>query len=683
MGASPESAPALWGYTCRPGMTRETRAAGKRVGGVLYLHISAVGAAGPTVRDRIQRAEGFAECPEWNVAKVKENVVSLLTYEPLDEVAFPALLVAVHVNLNDGTVTRTDYRDRANPPVLHRKETLLHPEDARRPAFAALTRLAEEHNLFAEPHRIGTRKAWLQRVEAAGLIVQGAKLLPREVPPTDVARHRTAIARRDLSQPVQILVSHGIVTSASTILDYGCGQGDDVTALSANGFQAYGWDPHYAPYGPRHPTDVVNLGFVLNVIEDRHERAETLLAAYGLAKRALSVAVMPLGKCAFDGLRPYGDGYVTTRGTFQKYFAQQELRDFIAGTIGEAPVAFAPGIFIVFRDKELEQEVLFKRQSREHAPRPGWRVLDRPKRQVAARPRLVERIGAELEALWEAMAERGRVLDSEELSDDLRDRLRAAIVSVTRASDLCLSAPLAREDLAGSTAVRREDLLIHLALTLFPGAPRYTTLARSIQRDLRAFFGGHAAAVREANALLFSTGKPDTVRAAIAVAVEAGLGGMRDSSTFRFLAAALKRLPAPLRVLVGCAGVLRGGAVAADFIDIKMDGRRVTFIACIDATARLPVYGERTRIDLGRLKVSVDHPAGKILYLKGRFLPADTPGIDAQRALDNRLIAIGLVNNEGRGPNKNELHCIVRQRNMHLADADSKASEPPPSNVVM
>ena len=71
---------------------------------------------------------------------------------------------------------------------------------------------------------------------------------------------------------------------------------------------------------------------------------------------------MPLGKYTFDSLKPFGDGYVTARGTFQKYFTQQELRDFIVRALGEAPVAFAPGIFVVFRDKDLEQEVLLKRQ---------------------------------------------------------------------------------------------------------------------------------------------------------------------------------------------------------------------------------------------------------------------------------------------------------------------------------
>ncbi|RYG73326.1 DNA phosphorothioation-associated putative methyltransferase [bacterium] len=366
--------------------------AGKRVGDAFYLHVSAIPVADPAMRERVERAAIVAEQPDWNVVKVQGDAVSLLTYEAFDEVAFPALLAAVRVNLSGGIVTRTEYRARANPPILHRKETLLRPDDPRRPAFTALTRLAEEHKLFAEPHRIGTRKAWLERVEAAGLVVRGARLLPRETEPVDVVRHRTAIVRRDLSQPVQMLVAHRIITESTTVLDYGCGQGDDIAALTAGGFQAFGWDPHYAPDGPRRSADVVNLGFVLNVIEDRHERAETLMAAYGFARRALSIAVMPLGKYTFDGLKPYGDGYVTTRGTFQKYFAQQELRDFIAQALGEAPVAFAPGIFVIFRDKELEQEVLLKRQVRALVRPVGLRPPERERRVVPARPELAERI---------------------------------------------------------------------------------------------------------------------------------------------------------------------------------------------------------------------------------------------------------------------------------------------------
>jgi hypothetical protein len=50
-----------------------------------------------------------------------------------------------------------------------------------------------------------------------------------------------------------------------------------------------------------------------------------------------------------------------------------------------------------------------------------------------------------------------------------------------------------------------------------------------------------------------------------------------------------------------------------------------------------------------------------ILYLKGRFMPADTPGSDEQLALDRKLLAAGIVDDEGRGPRYSELQAMLRQ----------------------
>lgn len=632
---------------------------GKRVGGAVYLHVSALAAADPELRARIERASNQAPDEPWNVAKVAGQAVSLLLYEDFDEVAFPALLAAVRVGPEGVEVTRTDYRARANPPIMHRKETLLLATDPRRPAFAALTRMAEENGLFAEAHRIGTRNAWLARIAEAGLEVRGAKLLPREADLAEIARHRTAILRRDLSLPMQLLMANGVVAGAVSVFDYGCGQGDDVAALAANGFVAFGWDPHHAKDGPRQVADVVNLGFVLNVIEDHHEREETLKAAWSFARGALCVAVMPHGKVSLTGLRPYRDGHVTSRGTFQKYFGQQELRDFIEQAIGEAPVALGPGVFAVFRDKNIEQEVLLRRRSRAIVRPVGMRAPERAQSTEArSHPSFAERVRPELELLWTAMLGRGRSLDTEEFPREVRDRLQGAKVSSARATALCLSDLFDQDDLAAAASNRREDLLVHLALTLFPGAPRYASLPRSIQRDLRGFFGSHAAALQVARELLFSVGKPGVARASIEAAVGAGMGAWRGEDAFRFHAPALNRLPAVLRVLVGCAGVFRGGTEGADFVDIKLEGPRVVFITCTDATARLPIIAERTRVDLGRLRTTMDKPEGMVLYLKGRYLPIDAPGRERQLAFDTKLLSAGLVTADGKGPRFGELQGI-------------------------
>ena len=649
-------------------MAARVPAVGKRVGGATYLHVSAIAATDEGTRRKVDRAASLADGQPWNVVKVTRDAVSLLLYEEFDEAAFPALLRSARVDLEDGTVSVTDYEKRANPPILHRKETLLPPNDPWRPAFAALTRLAEDHGLFKDSTRIGTRNAWRARLHAAGLEIHGYRLVPQAVEPVDVARHKTAITRRDLAQPMQLMTSHGVVASGRTVFDYGCGQGDDVAALAANGFEAFGWDPHHAPDGPRKAADVVNLGFVLNVIEDPLERVETLKAAWSFAGKAMSVAAMIAGKSPISGLRPYRDGYLTARGTFQKYYTQHELRDFIRDALGEAPIGLAPGIFAVFRDKDLEQEALLRRRSQ----RPGLPISlkapergrptrgDRALRPVAARPGIAETLATELQEFWGLAVNLGRMPDADELPGDLLARFQAARVSAARAAEICLGR-FDGKALEAAARTRREDLLVHFALTLFPGAPRYATLPRSIQRDVKAFLGSHAAAFADAKALLFSAGRPEAVRAGVDIALGAGLGGMRDDRTFRLHVPSLNRLPAVLRVLVGCAGVLQGGVEAADFVDIKLDGPRLSIITCDDAAKPLPVVVERVRVNLGRLKIRSERPEGLMLYLKSRYLPPDDPARERQSVFDSAVLATGLVDENGRGPPAHETAPLLAQ----------------------
>ena len=91
------------------------------------------------------------------------------------------------------------------------------------------------------------------------------------------ARQLTALARSGFSAPVQTLARYGFLDGRLTLFDYGCGRGDDVRGLAANGLTAAGWDPYYAPDQPVHAADLVNLGFVINVIEDRDERLDALI----------------------------------------------------------------------------------------------------------------------------------------------------------------------------------------------------------------------------------------------------------------------------------------------------------------------------------------------------------------------------------------------------------------------
>src|SRR5579872_4399885 len=95
-----------------------------------------------------------------------------------------------------------------------------------------------------------------------------------------IQRHKTAIRRGDFSRPVKCLLRDGLVGKDVTFFDYGCGRGEDVELLTIKGVVSEGWDPAYRPDAPRREADIVNLGYVLNVIENAEERAETLRSAW-------------------------------------------------------------------------------------------------------------------------------------------------------------------------------------------------------------------------------------------------------------------------------------------------------------------------------------------------------------------------------------------------------------------
>ena len=182
-----------------------------------------------------------------------------------------------------------------------------------------------------------------------------------------VARHRTAIARPQLSSPLQCAARHGFLDGTRSVFDYGCGRGHDIAILEAGGITVSGWDPHFRPDTDMAPADLVNLGYVLNVIEGHSEREETLKTAFGLANQLLVVAVLTDHTAASGGSTEYGDGLLTTRGTFQKYFRQEEAKALIEEALGEEALALGPGLFFVFADKLEEQRFLANRHRKKRA----------------------------------------------------------------------------------------------------------------------------------------------------------------------------------------------------------------------------------------------------------------------------------------------------------------------------
>jgi DNA phosphorothioation-associated putative methyltransferase len=105
-------------------------------------------------------------------------------------------------------------------------------------------------------------------------------------PPDETAvvfRHKTALKRKDLSRPAKCALRDGLIGVGTSVFDYGCGHGGDVALLGAQGIAAAGWDPKFIPDRPVEEADVVQLGYVINVIEDPASGPRPWPAAGGCA----------------------------------------------------------------------------------------------------------------------------------------------------------------------------------------------------------------------------------------------------------------------------------------------------------------------------------------------------------------------------------------------------------------
>ncbi|MDA1380294.1 DNA phosphorothioation-associated putative methyltransferase [Plesiomonas shigelloides subsp. oncorhynchi] len=136
--------------------------------------------------------------------------------------------------------------------------------------------------------------------------------------------------------------------------------------LEAHGLDVLGWDPAFLPDADKVCADIVNLGFVINVIEDHDERLDTLLDAWKLTKKILVVSVMVANESYTAKFRPYKDGVITSRNTFQKYYTQSEIKGYLERSLNEDVIAISPGIIYIFKDKIEEQKYLQCKYQRHH-----------------------------------------------------------------------------------------------------------------------------------------------------------------------------------------------------------------------------------------------------------------------------------------------------------------------------
>ncbi|MCC0176616.1 DNA phosphorothioation-associated putative methyltransferase [Waterburya agarophytonicola K14] len=620
----------------------ENSTVGKHLPNALYVHTDALTHLDHILRDYERQARKLVD----NTARatiVKFSIdrpkISYLYYPDFDRDPHPQLHQSIVVDLIEEQVSVRQYHNSHNPPILHRKETFVSPDYPLYETFAQLTQEEVALGLLDNSRHIGTLQEWTRL-----LLQQGISFEDHHTAcPVDsslakkstvlIERHKAALKRSELSRPVRVALEAGIFKDRDSFFDYGCGHGEDVRCIGEAGYRSAGWDPFYRPDAKLESADIVNLGYIINVIEDLVERRQTLIDAWELTQKVLIVSAQVLVDDRRRGLIAYGDGIVTNRNTFQKYYEQEELKLYIDQVLEVDSIPAGLGMYVVFRH-EAEAESF--RASRLYSS------LITPR--IQAQVRNFEDYQDLLTPLMDFYTKRGRLPVKGELATEAE--IKAEFRSYQRAFKLVLQAT-DRDEWDAIVDKRREDLLVYLALGKFSGRPTIRKLAPEIKADVKALFGSYKQACTVADLLLLQVGDMNK----IAQLCRESKVGKHLNDAIAVHVSALEKLPPLLRLYEGCASRNFYRLENANIIKLYYHKPKITYLVYPEFdTQAHPTLRATMEVDLHNLSVTYhdisDETNPLILHQKDALVAPDYPSYKQFVRLTKKEQKSGLLKNK-------------------------------------
>jgi DNA phosphorothioation-associated putative methyltransferase len=629
-----------------------------------------------------------------NVVKInaQRERLSFLQYLDFDDDPFPTLNGSWAIDPRSKLVTFRSYSNSLNPPILHRKELLVPQDHPLQNSWSATTKIAEDIGLFSTSSAIGFKENWKELVERKGFSLEGTSFIPIgnqvdiEAEPTSllgqsqVNRHLTALSRNNLSAPIQLLISHGLINQAISVFDYGCGRGDDLRGLNEIGVKCAGWDPHYANDSTLVSSDIVNLGFVVNVIEDSVERSVAIQNAFSLAKTALVVSVMLMNNDRPG--KPYLDGFLTSRNTFQKYFSQEQLKEYLKDLLDQDPVMIGPGIALVFKDQDAEQRFLLNRYRSSNVARRllSARISPRARpRQNNERIKVPKLSKAErefielrsiLDELWALSLDLGRFPESHEIPQllDVTEK-----ISLTRAYRL-IRTHYDLKLLDKSAETRSDEIKLYIASLQFGKQEPYKQLEPKLRFDIRYFFGDFKTATNAALKLLLDSGKTENILEACKVAAADGIGWLDAEHSLQLHISMVERLPVVLRAYISCGLLLWDNISSIQLIKIHIGSGKLTLLNYEDFdTHPIPLLTKRIKVNIRKLDYDVfdyqvpQYPPSPLLF-KSRYLHEDMPGYAEQAAFDESLEATQVLEKLELHPTREQIEGALEEMRFEIIE---------------
>ncbi|MFB2881624.1 DNA phosphorothioation-associated putative methyltransferase [Floridanema aerugineum] len=629
-------------------------AIGKKLPNALYVHISAIEKLDPLLRLHYNRFLSIVDrqIDRANIVKFHTNEakISFLFYPEFDTDPHPALQASIQVDLKDRSINYRNYSTADNPPILHRKETFVTEEYPNYAEFAELTRQEEILGLLDKTNFIGTLRAWQECLDEKGIEIRNHRIFiitesgeeldfkenNYQLPITNyqllfpqIQRHRAAMVRRDISRPVRLALEANIFNQDSTFFDYGCGYGGDVKRIAEQGFVSYGWDPYYFPYNHIIAADIVNIGYVINVIECQKERREALLKAWELTKQVLIVSAQVLIDDERRGQVAYNDGFITRKNTFQKYYQQEELKVYIDQVLEVDSIPIALGIYFVFRDP-IQAENFRASRCRSRLSTPRVKYIDKR----------FEDYQELLQPLMNFFTERGRLPLPGEFPQEAE--LKAEFGRISRAFQVILQATDQQEwDMI--TEKRYSDLLLYLALQNFNESHKLKDIPPVIKRDIKGLFGSYRNAKEAAEGMLFSLGNLSIINKCC----EASQIGSKRANALYVHVSALPELDYRLRIYEGCASRTIGRMDGATLIKFHTKQPKISYLFYPDFdTEPHPALHTSMQIDLRDLHVSYrdysDSTDPPLWHRKETVLTPDYPDYEKFAKLSQQEESWGL-----------------------------------------
>ncbi|WP_435237542.1 DNA phosphorothioation-associated putative methyltransferase [Psychromonas sp. PT13] len=621
---------------------------GKKLPDAIYIHKDAFTAIPDTLKGFIPAVAKALKVEEetWHLVKLfkKEFRLSLLSYPDFYTDSYPALLKSINVDLTKLSHRITDYSNSENPPILHRKETMVLASNPHFEHFSQITAEGENAGLYENTRIIGFKQTWINLIHRHGYELVDGRLFRNSaiVPPSDeneIDRHRTAIVRHELSAPMKTLAKNGFLEGDYTIFDYGCGRGDDLRELEAHGLDVIGWDPNFQPDNDKVASDIVNIGFVLNVIEDQDERLEALIKAWELADKLLVVSVMLANESYINQFTPYKDGVITSRNTFQKYFAQSEIKAYIERHLDEITVTVAPGIFYIFKDKLAEQNYLQNKYKRHN----NWQQLTSPE-PIAQKDKaklLITQHEALFNAFWQRCLALGRIPANNEFQQ--AEEIKSLTGSFKKTFTL-LEELYNTSEFAQAQQKRKEDLLLYFAMSLFEKRKPYTQQPDNLKRDIKTHFGEYKTALNLATELLYAISDIDLIEEQCNKANASLPASITNKGHSLILHKNfIDQLPLLLRVYVDAALQMYGEIdEAIDLIKIHITSGKVTLTNYDDFENKaVPFLVERIKIKMADQDIDffdyINESRRPPLLNKGALIDETFVNYKKQISFDKRL----------------------------------------------